>query len=82
MRKVHRVDQVAAPVAGAVFDVTRDPTRIESGMFYNKNWVQKYEAERAYTSDKRYHYLGSGACYYQMGESMGRAMVDLISGAK
>lgn len=59
-----------------------DPTRMETGMFFNKNWVQKYKEEHAYTSDKRYHYLGSGACYYRMGESMGKAMVDLISGEK
>jgi len=23
------------------------------------------------------HYMGSGACYYQMGESMGRAMLEM-----
>ena len=55
-----------------------DPTRIDPGLFYARNWEQKYRKERAYTSDKRYHYLGSGACYYQMGQSMGRAMLDLV----
>lgn len=55
-----------------------DPTRIDSGMFFFKNWVQRYRKELSYTSDKRYHYLGSGACYYQMGESMGKAMLELL----
>jgi hypothetical protein len=54
-----------------------DPTRIEPGDFYQKNWAQRYRKKLAYTSDKRYHYLGSGACYFQMGESMGKAMVEL-----
>lgn len=56
---------------------TADPTRMEPGKFYQKNWVQKHKAELAYTSDKRYHYKGSGACYYQMGESMGKAMLEV-----
>lgn len=55
-----------------------DPTRIDPGLFFQKNWRQRYKEELAYTSDKRYHYLGSGACYYRMGESMGRAMLDLM----
>jgi len=55
-----------------------DPTRIDPGDFYFKNWVQRYRKELAYTSDKRYHYLGSGKCYYQMGEAMGQAMVELL----
>ena len=55
-----------------------DPDRINPGLFYQKNWEQKYKKERAYTSDKRYHYMGSGACYYQMGRSMGSAMLDLL----
>ncbi len=55
-----------------------DPTRIDPGAFYNKNWVQKYKKELSFTSDKRYHYLGSGACYYRMGESMGKTMVELV----
>jgi Carbohydrate esterase, sialic acid-specific acetylesterase len=55
-----------------------DATRIDPGLFYRTNWEQKYKKELAYTSDKRYHYLGSGACYYQMGESMGRAMLTLL----
>ncbi len=52
-----------------------DPTRIDPGQFYNTNWVQKYKKELSFTSDKRYHYLGSGACYHQMGESMGKGML-------
>lgn len=55
-----------------------DPTRADPGAFYNTNWVQKYKKELSFTSDKRYHYLGSGACYYKMGESMGKAMVELV----
>ena len=55
-----------------------DPTRVDSGDFFNTNWVQKYKKELSFTSDKRYHYLGSGACYYQMGESMGNAMVEML----
>ena len=55
-----------------------DPTRIDPGEFFFKNWVQRYKKEISYTSDKRYHYLGSGACYYQMGESMGKAMLELL----
>ena len=55
-----------------------DPTRVEPGQFFQKNWIQRYKKELAYTSDKRYHYLGSGACYYQMGEAMGKAMLDMI----
>jgi len=55
-----------------------DPARVDPGLFYQKNWVRRYKKELAYTSDKRYHYLGSGACYYQMGESMGRAMLELL----
>ena len=55
-----------------------DPTRIHPGDFYHKNWVLKYKEDLKYTSDRPYHYMGSGACYYQMGESMGRAMVGLI----
>lgn len=55
-----------------------DPTRIHPGLFYQKNWVQKHKEELKYTSDRPYHYLGSGACYYQMGESMGRSMVGLL----
>jgi len=59
-----------------------DPTRVEPGMFFNKNWLQKYKEQLAYTSDKRYHYLGSGACYYRMGESMGKAMIELLTKKK
>jgi len=55
-----------------------DRSRIDPGAFFNTNWLQKYKKELSYTSDKRYHYLGSGACYYRMGESMGKAMVELV----
>jgi alpha-galactosidase len=55
-----------------------DPTRIAPGDFYLQNWVMKYQDQLAYTSDKRYHYLGSGRCYYEMGEAMGRAMLEMI----
>jgi alpha-galactosidase len=55
-----------------------DPTRVDPGQFFQKNWVQKYKKELAYTSDRRYHYNGSGRCYYEMGESMGRAMLELL----
>lgn len=57
-----------------------DPTRIEPGLFYQQNWAQRYRKPLSFTSDKRYHYHGSGACYYQMGASMGRAMVEMLSG--
>ena len=56
-----------------------DPTRIDPGQFFQQNWQRKYKAQLSYTSDRRYHYLGSGACYYEMGESMGKAMVELLS---
>jgi alpha-galactosidase len=55
-----------------------DPTRVDPGEFYNRNWQQKYKSQLSFTSDKRYHYHGSGACYYQMGQSMGKAMVELL----
>ncbi len=55
-----------------------DPTRIHPGDFFFKNWLQRYKDQLKYTSDKRYHYLGSGKCYYQMGEAMGEAMVKLL----
>ncbi len=55
-----------------------DPTRITPGKFFQINWVQKYKKELAYTSDKRYHYNGSGRSYYEMGQSMGRAMAELL----
>jgi len=55
-----------------------DPTRIDPGEFYIKNWEIKYREQRKYTSDKRYHYLGSGKCYYLMGESMAESMVELL----
>jgi len=55
-----------------------DPSRFDPGAFYKKNWEQKYAAQLAFTSDKRYHYNGSAACYYLMGESMGKAMMELV----
>ena len=55
-----------------------DPTRVDPGQFFQVNWQQKYHKELAFTSDKRYHYLGSGACYYRMGQAMGKAMIDLM----
>jgi len=54
-----------------------DPTRVNPGEFFFRNWRQRYKKQLAYTSDKRYHYLGSGKCYYQMGEAMGKAVVAL-----
>ena len=55
-----------------------DPTRINPGEYFKKNWVQRYAKELSYFSDKRYHYKGSGACYYQMGEAMGKAMIEMV----
>jgi len=56
-----------------------DPTRLDPGKFFQKNWVQKYAKELAYTSDKRYHYNGSGRSYYEMGQSMGKSMLEMIN---
>ena len=58
-----------------------DPTRIDPGKFFQINWVKKYAKELAYTSDKRYHYNGSGRSYYEMGLSMGNAMVEILKAA-
>ncbi len=55
-----------------------DPTRVNPGAFYQQNWLAKYQRQLAFTSDKRYHYRGSGRCYYQMGQSMARAMIELL----
>ncbi len=55
-----------------------DPTRIDPGKFFQINWVRKYKKELAYTSDKRYHYNGSGRSYYEMGQSMGKAMLEMV----
>lgn len=55
-----------------------DPTRVDPGEFYRRNWQAKYKEELAYTSDRRYHYLGSGACYYRMGTAMAEAMLELL----
>jgi alpha-galactosidase len=55
-----------------------DPTRMNSGDFFHQHWLMRYKGQLAYTSDKRYHYHGSGACYYRMGESMGQAMLELL----
>jgi alpha-galactosidase len=54
-----------------------DPTRIKPGDYYQANWVQRHAKELSYFSDKRYHYKGSGACYYQMGEAMAKAMLQI-----
>jgi hypothetical protein len=59
-----------------------DPTRVDPGQFYQKNWVQRYTKELAFTSDKRYHYNGSGQCYYEMGRSMGESMVGLLKASE
>lgn len=55
-----------------------DPTRVDPGAYYREHWEQRYRKELSYTSDRRYHYLGSAACYYRMGRSMGEAMVELL----
>lgn len=57
-----------------------DTSRLDPGEYYRINWEEKYQKELSFTSDKRYHYLGSAACYYQMGESMGKAMVGVVKG--
>lgn len=46
--------------------------------FFHREWLMKYKDQHAYTSDKRYHYLGSGECYYRMGDAMGRAMLEIV----
>lgn len=55
-----------------------DPTRIHPGEFYKINWEQKNWDRLKYQSDRVYHYMGSGLCYYQMGESMGKAMLSMF----
>ncbi len=55
-----------------------DPTRVVPGEFFQQNWAQRYKQELAYTSDRRYHYNGSGRSYYEMGESMGKAMLEML----
>ncbi|MEM9345371.1 MAG: sialate O-acetylesterase [Planctomycetota bacterium] len=54
-----------------------DPTRIKPSEFYLVNWEQKYADRLKFRSDRPYHYMGSGLCYYQMGESMARAWLGL-----
>lgn len=54
-----------------------DPTRISPHDFYIINWEQKNWGRLKFQSDRAYHYMGSGLCYYQMGESMGKAMLEL-----
>ncbi len=56
---------------------TSDPTRVPPGQFFQKNWLGKYKDQLAYTSDKRYHYLGSGKCYYEMGAAMAKALLEI-----
>ena len=58
--------------------VDGDPTKMPKGEYFQKHWTQRYKKELAYTSDKRYHYKGSGRCYYEMGEAMGRAMLEIV----
>jgi len=50
----------------------------DAGEFYQTEWVQRYKKELSYTSDKRYHYKGSGQCYYLMGEAFGKAMLEMV----
>ena len=50
----------------------------DAGDFYQREWVQRYKKELSYTSDKRYHYKGSGSCYYLMGEALARAMLEMV----
>jgi alpha-galactosidase len=57
-----------------------DPTYVRR--FFDDQWVKKYARELAFTSDKRYHYGGSGRTYYEMGLSMGNAMVELLKSAE
>jgi len=71
-------DAFRAQVQANTAEPADDPTRIDSGLFFQKNWVQKYAKELSYTSDKRYHYNGSGRSYYEMGQSMAGAMVELL----
>lgn len=55
-----------------------DPTRIHPGEFYLVNWEQKFADRLKFRSDRPYHYMGSGLCYYQMGESMAKAALGLL----
>lgn len=55
-----------------------DPSRIDPGEYYQANWVRRYAKELSYFSDKRYHYKGSGACYYRMGKAMAKAMLEMF----
>ena len=48
------------------------------GTFFFKNWVQRYRKELSYTSDKRYHYLGSGKIMFLIGHAFGEGMVELL----
>ena len=59
-----------------------DATRVNPREFFQKNWAQKYKKELSYTSDRNYHYHGSGRSYYEMGESMGKAMLELLKSDK
>lgn len=55
-----------------------DPTRVDPDEYVRVNWTQKHAHIMPYRSDRPYHYMGSGLCYYQMGESMGKAMIGLL----
>ncbi|MEM9347874.1 MAG: sialate O-acetylesterase [Planctomycetota bacterium] len=59
-----------------------DPTRVDPDEFVRVNWMEKHAAIMPYRSDRPFHYMGSGLCYYRMGASMGRAMVGLVDGAE
>jgi alpha-galactosidase len=54
-----------------------DPTRVDPAEFLRVNWTEKHADIMPYRSDRPFHYMGSGLCYYQMGESMGKAMLGL-----
>ncbi len=56
-----------------------DPSRVDPRQFFRKNWLEKYAKGLAYTSDRRYHYNGSGRSYYEMGQSMARTMLEILN---
>ncbi|MDP6046291.1 MAG: sialate O-acetylesterase [Phycisphaerae bacterium] len=56
----------------------KKPTRDEINKFGDENWRNPNKETIARMSDKRYHYMGCGRTYYLMGESMGKAMLELL----
>jgi hypothetical protein len=46
--------------------------------FFHREWLMRYKEPLSYTSDRRYHYLGSGECYYRMGDAIGKAMLEMV----